>query len=262
MQCQTTFSGRGECKSFSSTFSFFGTIDFRRSAMVAWKSESPTSSSPSRPLEISNVGWDPEGILANPQVGHIARRQRQRSLAEEEAIKEAEEKERRKEEERRRAIREARIVPDSSPELIEFFLQTEVQEIEYEIARCRPFLNEGFFQTLRTEKGQIRFKERQTSGDLERLGELEALESALLEGVGAYDRLAETIFSRKETLEKIFLSKEKKATILELSTQNLLDRPLLALLDQNILAAQTAGEAQAVEFMEKLRGAIVKYITL
>lgn len=213
-------------------------------------------------LQVSNVGWDPEGILANPQAGHIARRKRQRSMAEEEAVKEAEDKERRKDEERRRAIREARVVPDSDAELVEFFLRTEVQEMEYEVARCRNRLTDGFFQSLRNEIGAIRFRERQAAEDLDRLAELEALEAALRDGMLAYDQITETFLSRKETLQKLFFSKEKKATLLELSSQNLIDRPLLALLDQNISAAQTAGETQAVEFMEKLRGAVVKYITL
>ncbi|KAH9297627.1 hypothetical protein KI387_029309, partial [Taxus chinensis] len=76
---------------------------------------------------VFNEIQDPEGILGPPRGGHIARReteQREHLL--------------RHDLHRRRAARQGRVVPETVADLVEFLLETEAQEIEYEIARCRP----------------------------------------------------------------------------------------------------------------------------
>lgn len=213
-------------------------------------------------LKISAVGWDPEGILSGPQPGHITRRKMQRSIAEDNADQEKAMAAARAELERRRATREARAVPEGDPELLEFFLNTEVQEMEYEVARCRPRLTPHFFSVLRAEAGALRFAVEQTEERRDRLAELEALEKVLKEALEAYDSMADDLLGAKEKLTTILSAKDKRAAILQLAADSQLDRPLLALLDQNIAAAQGANEAQAAEFMEKVRSAVVKYITL
>jgi len=166
------------------------------------------------------------------------------------------------ERERRRAAREARVVPDNAADLVEYFLVTEAAEIEYEIARCRPRLNQEFLEYLQAEVATLRFALSRTKEMDDRLVELEALHKVLTEGIEAYDRMAVDIIGAKDRLARIFASEDKKATLLEMVEKNELDRSLLALLDENIAAAQAANQEQAVLFMEKIRAAVLKYLTI
>ncbi|KAI8546495.1 hypothetical protein RHMOL_Rhmol07G0122500 [Rhododendron molle] len=208
------------------------------------------------------IGWDPEGLLGPPQTGHIARREFQRRMESDAEAREAFERQIRQEKERRRALRQSRVVPDTPGELIEYFLDTEAQEIEFEIARLRPRLNEEFFSHLKFELGQLRFAVSKTQDTEDRLFELEALQKALMEGTEAYDKLQADLLKAKESLTKILTSKDVKATLLDMVEGNELNRSLLTLLDENIVTAQKDGEKQAVAFMEKLRGAMLKYMTV
>jgi len=109
---------------------------------------------------------DPEGLLGPPQTGHLARLEFRRRLERDAEAREAFEREVREEKERRQTLRQvfslscsfylltiscvihsfcssffitqSRIIPDTPEELIEYFLDTEAQEIEFEIARMRP----------------------------------------------------------------------------------------------------------------------------
>ncbi|KAH7434286.1 hypothetical protein KP509_06G009400 [Ceratopteris richardii] len=222
----------------------------------------PNYSRPSRRLRISCVGWDPEGILGPPTGGHIARRTFQKTFQSDEAAKEAFEKQVQLEKESRRAARQARVVPETHPELVTFFMETEAQEIEYEIARCRPRLTEDFFSYLRNEIGSIRFSVNQTKEMEDRLHELEVLNKVLEEGIEAYDKLTKDMLGARERLTRLLSSKDKKATLLDMVERNEVDRSLLSLLDENIAGASSQGQAEAVRFLEKIRGAVVKYITI
>ncbi|KAF8380462.1 hypothetical protein HHK36_027948 [Tetracentron sinense] len=215
----------------------------------------------SRP-RISCVSWDPEGILGPPQTGHIARREFQRRLEKDADAREAFQRQIREEQERRRAVRQARVVPDTSAELIEFFLDTEAQEIEFEIARLRHRLNQEFFSHLKFELGQLRFAVSKTEKMEDRLFELEALQKALQEGTEAYDKMQTDLVKAKESLTKILTSKDVKATLLEMVEQNKINRSLLMLLDENIANAHQGDEKLAAAFMEKLRTAVLKYMTV
>lgn len=220
-----------------------------------------TSSRASPPLRISCVGWDPEGLLGPPTGGHIARRTFQKTLEKDKEAREAFEKQVRIEKEARRAARQARVVPQTNSELVNFLLDTETQDIEFEIARCRPRLDEDFFSFLQREIGSARFSVNRTKETEDRLVELEALNKVLQEGIEAYDKMTIDMLGAKERLGKLLASKDKKATLLEMLEKNELDRSLLALLDENIAAANSQGQDQAAMFMEKVRGAVLKYIT-
>lgn len=76
------------------------------------------------------------------------------------------------------------MVPESNSALVEYLLDTESQEMEFEIARCRKRLDDAFFQELKTEVGSLRFAVNQTEQTQDRIAELEALEKALKQGVG------------------------------------------------------------------------------
>jgi hypothetical protein len=128
--------------------------------------------------------------------------------------------------------------------------------------KLRVRLNQDFLEYLQAEMATLRFALSRTKEMDDRLVELEALHKVLTEGIEAYDRMAVDIIGAKDRLAKILASKDKKATLLEMVERNELDRSLLALLDENIAAAQAASQEQAVLFMEKIRAAILKYLTI
>lgn len=208
------------------------------------------------------IEWDPDGVLGPPQTGLIARMEFQRRLENDAAAREEFERQVREEKERRRALRESRVIPDTVEGLVEFFLDTEAQEIEFEIARMRPRLNKEFFDHLQVEIGKLRFSVNKTQDVEDRLIELESVQKALQEATEAYDKLQADLVATKKNLTEIFTSKDVKATLLDLVERNQLNRPLLTLLDENIATAHRANQKQAAEYMEKLRGLVLKYITV
>ncbi|XP_022737043.1 uncharacterized protein LOC111289941 isoform X2 [Durio zibethinus] len=213
-------------------------------------------------FKVSCVQWDPEGILGAPQTGHLARLEFKRRLERDAEAREAFEQHLRQEKERRQALRQSREIPDTPGELIEYFLDTEAQEIEFEIARLRQRLNEEFFSHLKFEIGQIRFAVSKTEDMEDRLIELEALQKALQEGTEAFDKMQADLITAKQSLTKILTSKDIKTTLFEMVERNELNRSLLTLLDENIANAHMGNQKQAAAFMEKVRGAVLKYLTL
>uniref|UniRef100_A0A5B7BWM4 Uncharacterized protein n=1 Tax=Davidia involucrata TaxID=16924 RepID=A0A5B7BWM4_DAVIN len=236
-------------------------IAYTTTAISIGRTTKFTNPSRSR-AKICCIGWDPEGILGPPQTGHIARREFKRRLERDAEAREDFERQVREEKERRRALRQSRIAPDTPAELIEFLLDTEAQEIEFEIARLRHRLNQEFFSHLQSELGKLRFAVSKTQDMEDRLFELEALQKALLEGTEAYDKMQADLIKAKESLTKILTSKDVKATLLDMVEQNELNRSLLALLDENIANAHKGDQKLAAAFMEKLRGAMLKYMTV
>ncbi|KAL6004888.1 hypothetical protein ACLOJK_005445 [Asimina triloba] len=251
---------------------------------------------------------DPEGLFGPPQKGHLARREFQRRLEKDAEAREAFTRQVREENERLQALRQAwirflpplcfsRAAPDTVAGLIEYFLDTEAQEIEFEIARLRLRVNCGkyqelkredsgtemldkeFFAHLQSELGQLRFAVTRTEEMEDRVIELEAMQKVLLEGTEAYDKMQSELVLAKQRLAKILQSKDKKATLLDMIEKNEIDRTLLTLLDENIASAHQnnqllAGsfmifllcmvslQKQVADFMEKIRAAVLKYITL
>ncbi|XP_039139218.1 uncharacterized protein LOC120276524 [Dioscorea cayenensis subsp. rotundata] len=220
------------------------------------------SSSNSKSLRISCIGWDPEGILGPPKGGHIARLEFKKSLEKDADARESFNRQVREERERRRARREERVVPETNEGLVEYFLDTEARELEFEIAKLRPRLNEEFFDHLRLELGQIRFAVSRTKEMEDRLIELEAMQKVLLEGAEAYDKMQEDLVLVKGRLMKILQSKDRKSTLLEMVERNELNRSVLALLDENIASAVKSNQQEAVAFMESVRASILKYMTI
>ncbi|XP_072954431.1 uncharacterized protein [Typha angustifolia] len=220
------------------------------------------SSTSSRTSRISCVGWDPEGILGAPKGGHIARLEFKRRLEKDSDAREAFQREVREEQERRRARRQARVVPETEEGLVEYFLDTEAREIEIEIARLRPRLSKEFFDHLQRELGQLRFAVTRTEEMDARLIELEALQKVLEEGIDAYDKMQLDLVSAKERLMRILQSKDRKSTLLEMVERNELNKSILSLLDENIASALNNDQKEAAVFMENVRSAILKYITV
>ncbi|KAI7749642.1 hypothetical protein M8C21_010518 [Ambrosia artemisiifolia] len=218
--------------------------------------------SPNFRTKIRCIGWDPEGILGPPTTGHLARREFQRRLEKDADAREQFQRQVQEENERRRVLRESRREPNSIEELVEYFLDTEAQELEFEIARMRPKLTDEFFNHLKFELGQIRFAVQKTEDMEDRVIELEALQKALREGIEAYDKLQANIVKAKDNLNKIFTSKDVQATLMDMVEKNQINKSLLALLDENIASARRSNQTQAAEYMEKVRGAVRKYYTV
>ncbi|KAK3145306.1 hypothetical protein QOZ80_4AG0327030 [Eleusine coracana subsp. coracana] len=189
------------------------------------------------------------------QGGHIARLEFRCQLEQDFEAREAFERQVRKEHERRRKEREARVIPDTDAGLVEFFLDTEAHEIEVEIGKLQPRLNQGFFDHIMREIAQIKFAVTRTAEMEDRLIELESMQKILLEGVEAYDELQNDLVMAKERLMKILQSRDRKST-------NELNMSILTLLDENIASTKTSDQNEAVAFMEDVRSSIVKYITV
>lgn len=212
--------------------------------------------------KISCIGWDPEGILAAPQPGHIARLEFRRRLESDSDAREAFDRQVKEEQERRRKEREARVIPDTEAGLVEFFLDTDAREIEIEIGRLRPRLNKGFFDYIQREIATIKFAVTRTAEMEDRLIELEAMQKVIGEGVEAYDKLQNDLVTAKERLTKILQSRDRKTTLLEMVERNELNMSILTLLDENIASAKTSNQEEAVAFMEGVRSSMLKYITV
>ncbi|XP_076922380.1 uncharacterized protein LOC143584159 [Bidens hawaiensis] len=239
-------------------------LHFATASTAAFTSVSINRTRPSANFrtKIQCIGWDPEGILGPPTTGHLARRELKRRLERDADAREHFQRQVQEENERRRALRDSRRVPNNVEELVEYFLDTEAQELEFEIARMRPKLTDEFFNHLKFELGQIRFAVQKTQDMEDRIIELEALQKALLKGIEAYDKLQDNIVMAKDNLNKIFTSKDIKATLLDMVEKNEINKSLLALLDENIANARRSNQLQAAEYTEKVRGAVSKYYTV
>lgn len=208
-------------------------------------------------LQIVAVGWDPEGILAAPQGGHIQRRNLQKQLQTDKELAEQVEKERLKARDELMRARELRAQPTSHLELVEYFLNTEGDEMQYEVARCRPLVSAEFITFLGQAIGEERFAKRPNEG---RVAELEALQEFLKDAVAAFDAQQATIVAPLDRMKLLLTSKDKRATLLEMAGNNQIDQPLLDLLQQNISAARAGGQEEAAQFMEKIHLATKKFL--
>lgn len=153
--------------------------------------------------------------------------------------------------------RESREPPEDNIELVEFFLNTPAEDMEWEMARCRPRINAAFFKQLDNLIGQERFAAKP---DEERLAELETLRQYLEEGAEAVDKAVTATASAVARMKKLLSSQDKKATILAMAADNEIDQALMDLLQQNIDAARMAGQEDAATFMEKVKTATAKFM--
>lgn len=153
--------------------------------------------------------------------------------------------------------RMTRTPPEDNNELVEYLLNTDQQDIEFEAARCRPKLTPDFFKVLDTLIGNERFAAKP---DQERLAELEVLRKYLEDMTKAVDVAVAKIASASDRMKKLLTAKDKKQMILDMAADNELDQGLVLLLQQNIDAAREAGQEEAATFMEKVKGAISKFV--
>ena len=153
--------------------------------------------------------------------------------------------------------RDARQVPDDAYELVEFFLETEASDMNYEVARCRPQLTEEFFGILNK---QIGIEQLSSAPDEDRLAELEFLRDYLTEAVEAVDKATQQVSAAPERLKKLLESANKKETLRQMAAVGEIDQSFMDLLEQNIEGAKEAGRDDVVDFMTKVRQAAGKFM--
>ena len=92
------------------------------------------------------------------------------------------------------------------------------------------------------------------------MAELEVLRDFLGGAVAAFDEQAARLLSPADRMRRLLMAKDKKATLLEMAAANEVDAALVALLGQNAEAAAAAGQAEAAEFLTKVRDAARKFV--
>jgi len=204
-------------------------------------------------LEIS---YDPEGLF--PEVDEVAasmlidKKLKQQEIDLEKKEQEAAQEEYDKAREELEAAREARIQPTTHAELVAYFFDTEMQEMEYEIVKQRPLLTDDFFAFL--------IERKDAEEDEEERGKLEALYQVTSEFVGFVDQTTRAMLSPLERLKKLLEAPDKRAMILEMVDKDELDLNLMALLKTNINTARQGGQEDAALFMEKIYAAAAKFV--
>ena len=204
-------------------------------------------------LEIS---YDPEGLF--PEVDEVSasmlidKKLKQQEIDLEKKEREAAQEEYDKAREELEAAREARIQPTTHAELVAYFFDTEMQEMEYEIVKQRPLLTDDFFAFL--------IERKDAEEDEEERGKLEALYQVTSEFVGFVDQTTRAMLSPLERLKKLLEAPDKRAMILEMVDKDELDLNLMALLKTNINTARQGGQEDAALFMEKIYAAAAKFV--
>jgi hypothetical protein len=204
-------------------------------------------------LEIS---YDPEGLF--PEVDEVAasmlidKKLKQQEIDLEKKEQEAAQEEYDKAREELEAARDARIQPTTHAELVAYFFDTEMQEMEYEIVKQRPLLTDDFFAFL--------IERKDAEEDEEERGKLEALYQVTSEFVGFVDQTTRAMLSPLERLKKLLEAPDKRAMILEMVDKDELDLNLMALLKTNINTARQGGQEDAALFMEKIYAAAAKFV--
>jgi hypothetical protein len=193
------------------------------------------------PLEIA---WDEEGLFsASSDEDLIARNVAKRAAM----FEEQEEKEKAEERARLRKeleeFRASRSVPKDDPRMtMEYLLSTEINELEFEMTRCRPELTEAFFEYCE--------KEVVATAEGERLEQLEGMLGATREFVAFMDANVKALAAPAERLKALFAAKDKKQHILDMAGNGEIDDPFMALFFTNIDMAYASGDAKVGDFMK------------
>jgi len=212
--------------------------------------------------------WDPENLLGAPTRGLISRSLVKQRVAQDKEFAKAVERVASDEQKVAMLRRTSRSPPAAGEhaELVEFLLDTPTEDMEFEVARCRPLCTPEFFRDLDAMLGQARFGtagnalEDGVPPDEDRVAELETLRTYLEEAVEAVDRAVRATSTAAERMRALLEAKDKRAAILALAEANQVDQALVDLLQSNADAAREAGQEAAAVFMEKVRAAVGKYL--
>ena len=126
------------------------------------------------------------------------------------------------------ARRAARVLPaeGESAALVDFLLETEVEDMEYEVTRCRPLLTPAFLAwldaTLTDEKAKVSGKRRE-----DRINELTSLQVVLTDELAKVDKHHAALGVAAERFKGLLSAADKRTALLELVAANHVDRALL-----------------------------------
>ncbi|WIA44033.1 hypothetical protein OEZ86_010404 [Tetradesmus obliquus] len=210
-------------------------------------------------MRVYATSYDPDNLFAGsaPRQGLIERRLMAKQMETDKEFAKAVTMARDDDQKKIMLRRQSRQPPADHVELVEFFLNTQADDMEFEVARCRPQLTPEFFKQLDTLVGQERFSPKP---DEERLAELDLLRKYLEEAVEAVDKAVAANISAVERMKKLLSSPDKKQAISDMAAANEIDVALIDLLQQNIEAAKGAGQDDAAAFMEKVKNAAAKFL--
>jgi hypothetical protein len=210
--------------------------------------------------------WDPENLLGAPARGLINKSLVKQRVARDKEFAKAVERVASDEQKAAMLRRTSRSPPEQGQhaELVEFFLDTPAEDMEFEVARCRPLCTADFFRDLDAMLGEARFGNAGNAIDGEpdedRVAELETLRTYLEEAVEAIDAAVKATSTAADRMKQLLEAKDKRAAILALAEANQVDQALVDLLQTNADAAREAGQEAAAVFMEKVKAAVSKYL--
>jgi len=201
-------------------------------------------------LELS---WDPEsefGTASNDDLIAKNMAMRIQKQEDEEFERKAEEKKKlRAELEEHRA---ARTLPTGDPaKILEYLLQTEINELEFEMTRCRPELTPEFFENVEAEV--------LAAVEGERKEQLQAMLKATNEFVVFMDANVKALATPQEKLKALLEAPNKREKIADMGANGEIDDPFMALFFANIDGAYSSGNMQAGDFMTKVYDACKKF---
>ena len=188
--------------------------------------------------------------------------------------------------------RDARKVPAEGDfdGLMDFLMDSEEGELEYEMVRCRPLITEDFLKFLQAE---VSTRKLSATDDVQQgiAAELEGMLEVLKASAQKVDEDVRILVEPAERMRELLQSKvrstrlkdansppetkaraallthatttvwqDKKAHILQMVENNEIDQPLIDLMSQNIHGAREAGQEEAAEFMSKINDALKRYL--
>jgi hypothetical protein len=206
-----------------------------------------------------SASWDPEGLYSNsPEMSGIIDRKLMGNRAQDDQkSKTVMEKFMQAHKEEVQVKRDSRVVPDDKYELIAYLLDTEASDMNYEVARCRPLLDDEFFAVLNK---QIGMEQLSLEKDEDKLAELELLRDYLDEAIEAVDKATQEVATAPERLKKLLESPNKKDCLRDMAAAGEIDQSFMDLLQQNIEGAEEAGREDVVQFMTKVKVASAKFL--
>lgn len=202
------------------------------------------------------LAWDPEKLIPDvapeDNEGLIERRLAARELEQ----KKQKEEEERAERERLRAeleeFRASRTVPSEPRLLLQYLLDTEINELEFEMTRVRPSLTPEFFTYVKQQVVDA-------TEDSDRKVQLEGMLKATEDFVTFMDANVKALAAPADRLKKMLTSKNPRETIAEMAGNGEIDQQLMALLFANIDMAAKSGNDRAAMFMEKIHAHAMKF---
>lgn len=148
--------------------------------------------------------------------------------------------------------------PGDHEQAVQYLLNTETEEMSFEIARIKPCLTTEFLHYVQDAARTAKFD---TSADFreDRYIELEALHEVVTAELKALEDKSQELISPSQKLKDLFIAKDKKQHILDLASRNEIDQQFLNLLKTNISCAKEAGQKETADYMEKLMDACERY---